>query len=467
MGSGSSIGGLQGAVRAASTNELQAALAGLEDAERARLVMALQDGSCTTAWTLPATLYDVDAEFVTVALKRSGYIQDGTRIASLQKVLFDRKKGYLGDKCLLKDITYEPVAPEAPSSVFVKLFPTDLVIPAAACARMWQTEVSFVSRLLKELPDSSDFKVPQFYFADTSPGEDDKPPRFVILMEPISAEPYDILTAMPVERALRTAKDLAIMHAPYWGWTLTRYREEVDSSGLKKFEAYGHMEDPGKQQGFIGPFIMGAKMGLEVFGADGPLSAAQREAFSGYVEFWSYFGEVWPSLQKRWPAVFSRWAQMPVTLAHGDLHIENMFCLEDGTNVYIDFQGVNLGPGVRDLAWLLASSLKAEERREHEAKIVEAYNAALVARGVTYDLKQCWDDFVFMKLHGLFAGCLGAGIFAGKDFKAKTGVFAEDISEDSIAERARNNVLFSRVVDDLRHSNWLAGLEEMPEDTAA
>lgn len=463
MGSGASAAGIRGAVASASTDELRATLTGLSDVERAKLVTALQKVQCKRP-TLPATLDEVDAEFTTFALKGGGYIQESTRIVSFEKIKFGREKGYLGDKCLLKDIKYEPSAPEAPSSIFVKLFPTDLVIPVAPATNMWHMEVNFVTRMLKGLPDSKDFKVPQFYFAE-SDIEDGKPPRFVILMEPINAKPYDILTSLPVEHALRVAKDLAVLHAPYWGWSYTRFRDEDDERGLKKFEGFGHIEDPGKKQGMQGMFDMGTKMGLGIFGADGPLLAAQLEDFAGYVEFWRFWeAEIWPLLPKRWGAVLARWTSIPATVVHGDLHVENMFCLEDGTNTYIDFQAVNLGPGVRDLAWLCASSLKSEERHEHEKTIVKAYHEALAARGVQYAWEQCWEDFVFMKICGLWHTVLGAGIFAGKNFKEKTGIFAAEPSDDSILERKRNCLLFSQVVDDMRHSNWPAMLQTLPQD---
>ena len=83
---------------------------------------------------LPASLDDVDAEFVASALAARGYIEQATRVASFEKTKYGREKGYLGDKCLLTDIRYEPPTGGAPTSIFVKLFPTDLVIPAAACA---------------------------------------------------------------------------------------------------------------------------------------------------------------------------------------------------------------------------------------------------------------------------------------------------------------------------------------------
>eukprot|EP00935_MAST-01C_sp_MAST-1C-sp1_P002025 g2025.t1 len=330
---------------------------------------------------------------------------------------------------------------------------------------MWNVEVDFVTRMHKELPDSSDFRVPKFYFTERRDAEEEgKPPCFVILMEPIAnTKPCDILSSMPVEHAIRAAKDLAILHAPYWGWTHERYREN------KLFEGYSHIEDPGKKQSLQGLFGMGCKMGPMVFGADGPLSAAQQEDFVGYIEFWRFFNsEIWPLMQKRWEAVLARWTSMPTALIHADLHIENMFCLEDGSNCYFDFQSAKLGPGVQDVAWLLASSLKSEDRREHEEAILKAYHEGLISRlgeGATaYAWEQCLEDFKFMKIHGLWAAMLGAGIFAAKNFKEKSGIFAAEPSDDAIQERKRNNLLFTQIVDDLRHSGWPAMLQALPED---
>ena len=36
--------------------------------------------------------------------------------------------------------------------------------------------------------------------------------------------------------ALRAAKDLAVLHAPYWGWSYGRFREESDGRGLRECE---------------------------------------------------------------------------------------------------------------------------------------------------------------------------------------------------------------------------------------
>jgi len=87
-----------------------------------------------------------------------------------------------------------------------------------------------------------------------------------------------------------------------------------------------------------------------------------------------------------------------------------------------------------------------------------------VARGVEYAWEQCWEDYVFLKIYGCWHVVLGAGIFAGKNFKAKTGIFAAEPSGDAVLERTRNCALFERVVDGMRHSNWPPMLQTLPED---
>ena len=143
---------------------------------------------------IAATLDDVTTEFLTYALKSSGHIKDETKVVSFEKIKFGREKGYLGDKCLLKNIVYQPGSKpdesEGLKSIFVKLFPTDLVVPAAVVERFWGVEVEFLTKTVKALPDAERFKVPEIYFTEkgAKTGEkenEQQQPRWVILMEPI------------------------------------------------------------------------------------------------------------------------------------------------------------------------------------------------------------------------------------------------------------------------------------------
>merc|ERR1719421_584231 len=94
---------------------------------------------------------------------------------------------------------------------------------------------------------------------------------------------------------------------------------------------------------------------------------------------------LWPRLSTRWGSLWRRWQEAPLTTWHGDCHVENLLLHPDGSNTYLDFQGtvghVQLQPGVRDLAFLVGSSVEPADRADHEESIVKTYHAALVQRG--------------------------------------------------------------------------------------
>ncbi|WAC56632.1 oxidoreductase family protein [Gordonia sp. SL306] len=82
-------------------------------------------------------------------------------------------------------------------------------------------------------------------------------------------------------------------------------------------------------------------------------------------------------------------------LIHGDLRIDNILFGPDGSVTIVDWQTITVGNPMRDIAFLLATSLRTDDRRAHEREIVAAYHAALLAHGVTdYSLDDCWSDYV-------------------------------------------------------------------------
>ncbi|HUS13388.1 MAG TPA: oxidoreductase family protein, partial [Chloroflexia bacterium] len=59
-----------------------------------------------------------------------------------------------------------------------------------------------------------------------------------------------------------------------------------------------------------------------------------------------------------------------------------------------DWQVATMGRGVVDVARFLAGSLAPADRRAHERRLLDAYHALLVAKGVAdYPFAQCWDDY--------------------------------------------------------------------------
>ncbi|MEE3851166.1 phosphotransferase [Gordonia sp. LSe1-13] len=87
----------------------------------------------------------------------------------------------------------------------------------------------------------------------------------------------------------------------------------------------------------------------------------------------------------------------PSTFAviHSDLRIDNVLFGPGDTVTVVDWQTITVGNPLRDIAFLLSTSLSIADRREHERDIVGAYHKALVEKGVTgYSSEECWADYV-------------------------------------------------------------------------
>jgi aminoglycoside phosphotransferase (APT) family kinase protein len=74
-------------------------------------------------------------------------------------------------------------------------------------------------------------------------------------------------------------------------------------------------------------------------------------------------------------------ASGPRTLVHHDCHAGNLFWTGDAPGL-LDWQLVRIGEGVGDVAYLLATALAPEARREAEQALLARYTQALAARGI-------------------------------------------------------------------------------------
>lgn len=91
------------------------------------------------------------------------------------------------------------------------------------------------------------------------------------------------------------------------------------------------------------------------------------------------------------------WLERPpseFSLIHGDLRIDNVMFGPQESVTIVDWQTITPGHPLRDIAFLLATSLSVADRRAHERQIVADYHAALGRYGVTgYSLADCWRDY--------------------------------------------------------------------------
>jgi len=74
-------------------------------------------------------------------------------------------------------------------------------------------------------------------------------------------------------------------------------------------------------------------------------------------------------------------AKAPQTLIHHDCHPGNLFWHQSKPGL-LDWQLVRFGEGISDVAYFLATSLSAENRRLHEAELIALYAQCLIDQGV-------------------------------------------------------------------------------------
>ncbi len=90
--------------------------------------------------------------------------------------------------------------------------------------------------------------------------------------------------------------------------------------------------------------------------------------------------------------------KQPQTLCHGDLHRDQILFprAADGAVRIIDWQMAARDSGAYDLAYLLMTGLRPEQRKRCEHAMVENYHAELLAHGVThYPLDALWSSYRF------------------------------------------------------------------------
>jgi hypothetical protein len=253
-----------------------------------------------------------------------------------------------------------------PATVLAKLPAAD---PGARAllANPYRSEVRFY----RDLAPTVVVRVPALHHADIAAEGGD----FVLILEDLApAVQGDQIAGGTPAQVIDAAVNLAGLHGPRWcDPTLL----EVDGLSLNgpddaalMAELYGPATD-----------LFLANVGDQLSAAD---VATVREI----------------------PAVIERWALARAetfALVHGDYRLDNLlFPADAGPGVVaVDWQTLSLAHPLRDLAYLVSTSLDAGPRREAERDVVGAYHSALAGHGVaSYSLEQCWDDYCFAQLQG-------------------------------------------------------------------
>ena len=247
---------------------------------------------------------------------------------------------------------------------------------------------------------------------------------------------------MPLQIVVGFVHGIARLHARWWG-----------HQKVKPLEWCTH---PSKDLGglVMRGFMRIAKLGLPAL-------------MECYPETYKPIASWLPQLKRRHRFIVRECLRPPLTVIHGDAHIENAFFdsrFEAGGAAFIDFGNLMFSPGTCDIAFFIVHSLDIAVRREHEEALVRHYHASLVQNGVdgaSYPFERCWHDYRFNMWRALLSVCAIGPVFL-KQKRSRTGMFAPDesISDEDKKQKRIFEELNTRCVAALQDHKWLELLIE-------
>ena len=311
---------------------------------------------------VPATIDDIEAAWLEEVLAEAGF-----------------------GRVWLSDISVEPLAvgigllaavarvglvhddDRAPRSVIVKLPSQDMRARSIADQfGYYRREAGTYRDLLRDLP-RDDLRTPLCYAVlEGSVGP-------VLVLEDLPHVVGDQVTGASREQALAAAELLANIHSYFWDNETLHQHTWLPSPIDEVIAGYGRL------------FELTWPMFVNNFGSHIPrehLGAAERAI-------------------THFTSVTQGFAQVPQTLIHGDFRLDNLLFSSDPLAPddepiahVLDWQLAARGRGPYDLAFFVAGSVTANQRRLHERAIVERYHGYLQLGGVSdYTLEDCWRDY--------------------------------------------------------------------------
>jgi hypothetical protein len=311
----------------------------------------------------------ISAEWLTQALRQSGYLDSGKVIAIDYSII---GTGKMGDNARFT-LRYAGDHEHAPDSVIAKFPATDEMTRSIAGARgAYYNEVMFY----RHLAGRTSMRTPAIYANEIS--EDRM--EFITVMEDMApAEPGSQLVGESKEHAQVAMREAAKLAAAFYGdKTLGEY-DYVMSAASDDGGALGQELLQQYWPGF-----------LERFGHD-----LSEECIA--------FGDLYVANHCK----FVTQDHGPRTLVHGDYRSENIL-FHEAQACTVDWQTISESSPLTDLAYFLGGSVEIEDRRNWERELVEDYDRTLAGLGVSLGFDECWKQYRAQAVHGLLITILGA-----------------------------------------------------------
>lgn len=307
----------------------------------------------------PADLEDFTLAWLNDALHDSGVL-DSTRVTAAHAELVATGRG-IGGTVARIHLGYEGDAADAPASIIAKLpSAIELTRGGGRFLRLPEREVRFYRDLAGRVPT----RTPECYYAAI----DDDGDAFVLLIEDLGALPSgDDVTGTTLDHAERVVDAIAAQHAAWW--------RSPDLDALEWMPAI-----------------------------DEHARMWQRMFTTAWREHRDEVGDLVPpdlaplgeAMTRRLGAAVTRLGELPRTLLHGDLRLDNLFFPDDppGGVVAVDWSNASRGPGPYDVAYFMCVAFDPAERREREQALLRRYVDALAAAGVGgVTFEECFDVY--------------------------------------------------------------------------
>ena len=305
----------------------------------------------------PSTIEDVSADWLTGVLRGSGF--DGAQITDLQVEVIGEGVGIMGLLYRVKLSYSESSAKEVPQSVVIKVpSPHEQTRHIARAFMFYGKEIGFYRDAAKDTP----LDTPRCYAAHHDPESDD----FVLVLEDLDGmEVISQLDGCPIDKAEIAIEALARHHAAFW--ESERFSEDLAWLPF----------------GWDVPFPQAIAQGFSQ-----ALPTCMEMFPNGVSERIKKVGEKFPTVTSEMMEL----ADSPVTLAHGDFRLDNLFFQNEDLKV-IDWQICIKTVGGYDVGYFLSQSLTIEDRRNHERDLLDKYRKTLSEIGLDYPQDRLMEDY--------------------------------------------------------------------------
>lgn len=310
--------------------------------------------------TFPTQIDEVGTQWLTQSLRSGGVLVADSQVTGFDIEPIGMGIGIMGLLYRLS-LRYENDA-AGPATVVLKLASNDpQARHMARIFRFYEKEVGFYRNFapLTPIPTTA------CYANEYDPETDD----FALLLEDVGdATVHSQVDGCSADAALATVRNLARHHAAF-----------ADSA-----------------------LFDDADFAWVPFGSDSP---TPEGVVQGMADSWGPFQESFPELvTTELAAIMERFGPSvrtlltvkegrPITLVHGDYRHDNLFFTADGRVTAIDWQVCAKGPFAYDLAYFMTQSLTIDDRRAHEAALIDAYLDELRAADFDHDRDMLMEDY--------------------------------------------------------------------------